>query len=81
MKTYDVFYKKTKVTYFRVNANSEAEARVVADNLLMKDRNFDGAYDTIIKFDKTLEGPVDFQKLPITEEGFPIIYRQWDNEI
>jgi|GEM_PF-4121886 hypothetical protein len=55
LKSYDVFYNRTKKSVFKVRAENEEQARIVADNFLLKDRHFDKSYDGIIEFDKVLD--------------------------
>ncbi len=77
IKSYDVMYKAERVVGMKVEARNEEEAKIVADNLLRKDRSFDFKHDTTVKFHIVAES-IDQPKKEFNANGEPMIYR-WES--
>jgi hypothetical protein len=78
LKGYDVFYEKRKRAFFRVRARNEEEAKIIADNLLMKDRNFDGSYDAVLCFDNVHSSIQEPLREPDKNENGQYIWKTLD---
>lgn len=78
LKSFDVFYRRSKKSFFKVRARDEAEARVVADNILMKDRHWDYEYDAILEYDSTLPSTDPLPEPEKTKCGSRYVYRGYD---
>ena len=80
LHSYDVFYKSVKKSFFKVKARNEEEARIVADNLLTKDHNWDGKYDAILEYDSTFPSVEPQPAEPKSRMGERYVYRNNDCE-